>query len=174
MTDRTTAREAREALDELHLAAHENGPTSDLSTHFRRARRLWVAMGGEHRMAYGDPIPAWDDLGAHMQLMLAGLVARAVQDVLEVEQVMYRALSAALELHRPVDEEVIPWDCAEGDCDHEDDEHPLDTVTLCEECYRLAAEVSPYYGENGCSAVLWPCPTAATITAALAGVEGEG
>ena len=77
------------------------------------------------------------------------------------------ALEKVLELHRPVGEEVIPWDCAEGDCDHEDDEHPLDTVTLCGECYRLAVEVSPYYGENGCSAVLWPCPTVKAITDAL-------
>ena len=77
------------------------------------------------------------------------------------------ALEAVLELHRPVGEEVIPWDCAEGDCDHEDDEHPLDTVTLCGECYRLAVEVSPYYGENGCSTVLWPCPTVKAITDAL-------
>lgn len=106
MSDRTATGEAREALDDLHLAAHENGPTSDLSTHFRRARRLWVAMGGGHRMAHGDPIPAWDDLGAHMQLMLAGLVARAVQDVLEVEQVMYRALGAALDLAVRLDAEA--------------------------------------------------------------------
>lgn len=105
MSDTTTTT-ARAALDELHLAAHENGPTSDLSTHFRRARRLWVAMGGEHRMAYGGPIPAWDDLGAHMQFMLAGLVARAVQDVLEVEQVMYRALGAALDLAVRLDAEA--------------------------------------------------------------------
>lgn len=106
MAEQAAARDAREALDDLHLAAHENGPTSDLSTHFRRARRLWVAMGGEHRMAYGDPVPAWDELGAHMQLMLAGLVARAVQDVLEVEQVMYRALSAALDLAVRLDAEA--------------------------------------------------------------------
>lgn len=77
------------------------------------------------------------------------------------------ALEKVLELHQPVGEEVIPWDCAEGDCDHEDDEHPLDTATLCGECYRLAVEVSPYYGENGCSAILWPCPTVKAITDAL-------
>lgn len=99
MTEHAAARDAREALDDLHLDAHENGPTTDMSTHFRRAHRLWNAMGGEHRTAYGDPIPAWDDLGASMQLMLTAGVARAVQDVLEVEQVMYRALSAALALH---------------------------------------------------------------------------
>ncbi|EFD50334.1 hypothetical protein HMPREF0569_1587 [Micrococcus luteus SK58] len=98
MTDRTATGEAREALDDLHLAAHENGPTTDLSTHFRRARRLWVTVVGEHHMAYGEPVPAWDELGASMQFMLTGFVARAVQDVLEVEQVMYRALSAALDL----------------------------------------------------------------------------
>ncbi|WP_144786390.1 hypothetical protein [Micrococcus luteus] len=121
MTDRTATGEAREALDDLHLAAHENGPTSDLSTHFRRARRLWVTVVGEHRMAYGDPIPAWDDLGAHMQLMLTGFVARAVQDVLEVEQVMYRALSAALDLVERfetergtshIEDEAVAWDNA--------------------------------------------------------------
>lgn len=77
------------------------------------------------------------------------------------------ALEKVRELHQPVGEEVIPWDCAEGDCDHEDDEHPLDTATLCGECYRLAVEVSPYYGESGCSAVLWPCPTFKAITDAL-------
>lgn len=146
MTDRTATGEAREALDDLHLDAHENGPTTDLSTHFRRARRLWVAMGGEHRTAYGDPIPAWDDLGAHMQLMLAGLVARAVQDVLEVEQVMYRALDKVLELHRRSDHtRAVGFpraDRAEHYC---------------------VADQQP-----------WPCPTDVAVTAALAGVEGEG
>ena len=121
MTDRTTAREAREALDDLHLAAHENGPTTDMSTHFRRARRLWVAMGGEHHTAHGEPMPAWDELGASMQLMLIGFAARAVQDVLEVEQVMYRALSAALDLVERfetergtshTEDEAIAWDNA--------------------------------------------------------------
>ena len=121
MSDRTTTGEAREALDDLHLAAHENGPTTDMSTHFRRARRLWVAMGGEYQTAYGEPIPAWDELGASMQLMLTGFVARAVQDVLEVEQVMYRALSAALDLVERFEterdtshtkDEAIAWDSA--------------------------------------------------------------
>ena len=121
MTDRTTAREAREALDDLHLAAHENGPTTDMSTHFRRARRLWVALGGEHHTAHGEPMPAWDELGASMQLMLIGFAARAVQDVLEVEQVMYRALSAALDLVERfetergtshTEDEAIAWDNA--------------------------------------------------------------
>ncbi|KYK00825.1 MULTISPECIES: hypothetical protein [unclassified Micrococcus] len=121
MSDRTTTGEAREALDDLHLAAHENGPTTDLSTHFRRARRLWVAMGGEHHTAHGEPMPAWDELGASMQLMLIGFVARAVQDVLEVEQVMYRALSAALDLVERFEterdtshtkDEAIAWDNA--------------------------------------------------------------
>lgn len=120
MSDTTTTT-ARAALDELHLAAHENGPTTDPSTHFRRAHRLWVAMGGEHHTAYGEPIPAWDELGASMQLMLTGFVARAVQDVLEVEQVMYRALSAALDLVERFEterdtshtkDEAIAWDNA--------------------------------------------------------------
>lgn len=99
MTEHVAAGEAREALDDLHLAAHENGPTTDLSTHFRRARRLWVTVVGEHHMAYDERVPAWDELGASMQLMLAGFVARAVQDVLEVEQVMYRALGKVLDRH---------------------------------------------------------------------------
>ena len=145
MSDRTTTGEAREALDDLHLAAHENGPTSDLSTHFRRARRLWVAMGGEHRMAYGDPIPAWDDLGAHMQLMLAGLVARAVQDVLEVEQVMYRALVAVLDVHRPVPGTTT-------------DRHGVRDTTFCDCC------LDPAY----------PCPTVTAITTGIEGIMGGG
>lgn len=137
MTERTTTGEAREALDDLHLAAHENGPTTDMSTHFRRARRLWVAMGGEHHTAHGEPMPAWDELGASMQLMLIGFGARAVQDVLEVEQVMYRALSAALALHVVAQ----PITAAHGTQEGGD---------YCRTC-----------------AEDWPCPTVTAITTAL-------
>lgn len=172
MTDHTAAREAREALDDLHLAAHENGPTTDMSTHFRRARRLWVAMVGEHHMAYGEPVPAWDELGASMQLMLTGFVARAVQDVLEVEQVMYRALGKVLEQHAPMPIYVLAEDCKAPE-DHQhgstadggDDicwDEPTGEV-LCREC-------RDGWGER----VEHPCPTFAAGTAALAGVEGEG
>lgn len=143
MTDRTTTGEAREALDDLHLAAHENGPTTDLSTHFRRAHRLWDAMGGEHHTAYGEPMPAWDELGASMQLMLIGFGARAVQDVLEVEQVMYRALVAVLDLHRISDDTRLTGFPRADRVEH----------------YCVADRMP------------WPC---STVTAALAGVEGEG
>lgn len=87
---------ARELLEGLHLQAHEGGPTTDLSTHYRRAQRLWTAMATATPTAYGEPIQPWEDLSDPERLALAGLVARAVQDVLEVEQVMCRALEAVL------------------------------------------------------------------------------
>ena len=144
MTDRTATGEAREALDDLHLAAHENGPTTDLSTHFRRARRLWVTVVPEHHMAYDETVPAWDELGASMQLMLTGFVARAVQDVLEVEQVMYRALSAALALHVVAQ----PITAAHGTQEGGD---------YCRTC-----------------AEDWPCPTVTAITTGIEGIMGGG
>lgn len=85
---------ARELLEGLHLQAHEGGPTADLSTHYRRAQRLWTAMATA--TAYGEAIQPWEDLSDPERLALAGLVARAVQDVLEAEQVMCRALEAVL------------------------------------------------------------------------------
>ena len=39
----STTDHARELLEGLHLQAHEGGPTTDLSTHYRRAARLWNA-----------------------------------------------------------------------------------------------------------------------------------
>ena len=146
MSDRTAIGEAREALDDLHLAAHENGPTTDMSTHFRRARRLWVAMGGEHHTAHGEPMPAWDELGASMQLMLIGFGARAVQDVLEVEQVMYRALSAALDLHRISDDARLTG-------------------------FPRADRVEHYCVADR---ELWPCSTVTAITTGVEGIMGGG
>lgn len=92
----STTDHARELLEGLHLQAHEGGPTTDLSTHYRRAHRLWTAMATAIPTAYGEPIQPWDDLSDPERLALAGLVARAVQDVLEAEQVMCRALEAVL------------------------------------------------------------------------------
>ena len=169
MSDRTTTGEAREALDDLHLAAHENGPTTDMSTHFRRARRLWVTVVGElggereaaggllqtfavepgrpqHLRQHGEPMPAWDGLGASMQLMLIGFGARAVQDVLEVEQVMYRALSAALDLHRISDDARLTG-------------------------FPRADRVEHYCVADR---ELWPCSTVTAITTGVEGIMGGG
>ena len=129
-------------------------------------------MAGGAKAVIAPPWYRQGEEGIEVTTVDAEFIAAARTDVpwlLEQVELRDKALEAVLELHRPVGEEVIPWDCAEGDCDHEDDEHPLDTVTLCGECYRLAVEVSPYYGENGCSAVLWPCPTVKAITDALDG-----
>lgn len=93
----STADHARDLLEGLHLQAHEGGPTTDLSTHFRRAERLWAAQRDDQEAAgFTEWVNPWADLNQAERLALAGLVARAVQDVLEAEQVMCRALEAVL------------------------------------------------------------------------------
>ena len=81
-----------------------------------------------------------------MQAHTAAVITRALADVLEVEQVMYRALDKVLELHRRSDHtRAVGFpraDRAEHYC---------------------VADQQP-----------WPCPTDVAVTAALAGVEGEG
>ena len=83
------------------------------------------------------------------------------------------ALEKVLDRHQPVDEEVIDQDCVDGECYHEDDEHPLRTMKLCKECYRFAHIVNSYYGEDGYSAVLWPCPNVTDITESIAPILGQ-
>lgn len=89
----------REALDVLHLQAHEGGPTTDLSTHRRRAARLWNAAAQTYE-APGTGVRAlpWEALPEPTRAVVADVVARAVQDVLEAEQVMYLALSQVIGL----------------------------------------------------------------------------
>jgi len=93
----STTDHARELLEGLHLQAHESGPTTDLSTHFRRAQRLWTAQRDDQEAAgFTEWVAPWADLTQAERLAIAGLVSRAVQDVLEAEQVMCRALEAVL------------------------------------------------------------------------------
>lgn len=142
MSDRTTAREAREALDDLHLIAHHAGPTDDASAGHRRGADLWDAARAPGN---GDTVRPWADLDAVVQAHTAAVITRALADVLEVEQVMYRALEKVLELHHP-----IPGTTT--------DRHGVRDTTFCDHC------LDPAY----------PCPTVTAVTAALAGVEGEG
>lgn len=93
----STTDHARDLLDGLHLQAHEGGPTTDLSTQRRRAARLWNAAAQTYE-APGRGVGAlpWEALPEPTRAVVADVVARAVQDVLEAEQVMCRALEAVL------------------------------------------------------------------------------
>lgn len=142
MTEQAAAREAREALDDLHLIAHHAGPTDDASAGHRRGADLWDAARAPGN---GDTVRPWADLDAVVQAHTAAVITRALADVLEVEQVMYRALEKVLELHHP-----IPGTTT--------DRHGVRDTTFCDHC------LDPAY----------PCPTVTAVTAALAGVEGEG
>lgn len=96
MTDRTATGEAREALDDLHLTAHHAGPTYDPSAGHRRGADLWDAARAPGN---GDTVRPWADLDAVVQAHTAAVITRALADVLEVEQVMYRALGKVLDRH---------------------------------------------------------------------------
>lgn len=63
-----------------------------------------------------------------------------------------------IDKHTPVKEDGLPWECVFGECDHDMDEDcPPVEITLCKECYRVARQVDPYYGEEGTGEVAWPC-----------------
>lgn len=118
MTEHAAGREAREALDDLHLIAHHAGPTDDPSAGHRRGADLWDAARAPGN---GDTVRPWADLDAVVQAHTAAVITRALADVLEVEQVMYRALSAALDLVERFEterdtshtkDEAIAWDNA--------------------------------------------------------------
>ena len=142
MTEHAAGRGAREALDDLHLIAHHAGPTDDPSAGHRRGADLWDAARAPGN---GDTVRPWADLDAVVQAHTAAVITRALADVLEVEQVMYRALEKVLELHHP-----IPCTTT--------DRHGASDSTVCDHCLNPA----------------YPCPTVTALTAALAGVEGEG
>ncbi|QAV29762.1 hypothetical protein [Micrococcus luteus] len=114
----TTTGEAREALDDLHLIAHHAGPTDDASAEHRRGADLWDATRAPGN---GDTVRPWADLDAVVQAHTAAVITRALADVLEVEQVMYRALVAVLDLVERFEaerdtshtkDEAIAWDNA--------------------------------------------------------------
>ncbi|MCM3578687.1 hypothetical protein M3686_11205 [Micrococcus luteus] len=117
-TPDTTTRNTREALDDLHLIAHHAGPTDDPSAGHRRGADLWDATRAPGN---GDTVRPWADLDAVVQAHTAAVITRALADGLEVEQVMYRALSAALDLVERfetergtshTEDEAIAWDNA--------------------------------------------------------------
>ena len=142
MSDRTTTGEAREALDDLHLIAHHAGPTDDASAGHRRGADLWDAARAPGN---GDTVRPWVDLDAVVQGHTAAVITRALADVLEVEQVMYRALVAVLDVHRPVPGTTT-------------DRHGVRDTTFCDHCLGLA----------------YPCPTVTAITTGIEGIMGGG
>lgn len=141
MTEHAAGRGAREALDDLHLIAHHAGPTDDPSAGHRRGADLWDAARAPGN---GDTVRPWADLDAVVQAHTAAVITRALADVLEVEQVMYRALEKVLNLHVKAQPIPAAFGTQEGG----------------DYCVTCAED--------------WPCATRTTITAALAGVEGEG
>jgi hypothetical protein len=71
------------------------------------------------------------------------------------------ALGQVRALHRPVMAELLAPDCANENCDHED-ECPPEERAVCGECSRIADEVDGGSGEMY-PAVVWPCPTAVAM-----------
>ncbi|MGH7861832.1 MAG: hypothetical protein ACREOS_06270 [Candidatus Dormibacteraceae bacterium] len=66
-------------------------------------------------------------------------------------------LQAVKELHRPTPAETVAYDCAWGECDHQD-ECPKVLITVCRECQAIALAVSdeaPILEQ-----IEWPCATA--------------
>lgn len=61
----------------------------------------------------------------------------------------------AVALHKPVIEWVVPIECDDGECEHEDGNHPEVPMTICEHCQTIRDE------ENDESLRRpWPCDTA--------------
>jgi hypothetical protein len=67
------------------------------------------------------------------------------------------AVDAALKLHRRDMQEVMPWNCFDGLCDHDGDCEPVE-VPVCWECTRIRLDS---YEEAGVEP--WPCPTAKAL-----------
>lgn len=130
MSEHAAARDAREALDDLHLIAHHAGPTDDSSAGHRRGADLWDATRAP---GSGDTVRPWADLDAVVQAHTAAVITRALADVLEVEQVMYRALVAVLDLHRISDDARLTGfpraDRVEHYCVADRETWPCSTVT---------------------------------------------
>lgn len=71
-------------------------------------------------------------------------------------------LAAVEQLHHRIEEDVIPFDCADGGCDHEEaalgEECPTVKLAVCAHCFGLVQNADP---ENYIpSDVHWPCATA--------------
>lgn len=52
-----------------------------------------------------------------------------------------RSVMTAANQHKPVEEEVLVYDCMVGNCDHED-ECPFETVLCCSYCLWLNREIN--------------------------------
>lgn len=113
-------------------------------------------------LTYSSSVPLGVSIARHADRLLA-------ETRLELSACI-AALKVVLESHSPLEVECFEWDCVEGECHHDATSCLTVKVTLCEACYRLAADAWPHYEENGYGEVLYPCPTVKAITKAL-GVE---
>lgn len=82
-----------------------------------------------------------------------------------LERTPAERLAAVAELHRPVVEWVIPIECSDGDCDHEDCPKAEIPMTICEECSSIREEENDDFLRRP-----WPCATA--MVGGFATVEG--
>jgi hypothetical protein len=64
-------------------------------------------------------------------------------------------LNAVARLHKPVTEWVVAIECMDGECDHEDGNHPEVPMTICGHCDAIRRDVNDevFYEP-------WPCLTA--------------
>jgi hypothetical protein len=67
-------------------------------------------------------------------------------------------LAAVEGLHQRHTEEVMAWECANADCEHED-ECPTAEVFVCSHCFGLAVDTD-HDEQMVPSDVYWPCATA--------------
>ena len=96
----------------------------------------------------------------------AEFIAHARTDV----PALVGALRAVLDMHKPRAEQVLATDCSAEACDCEDGCQTVPTE-VCGHCCDIGNAAHHYaYEEGGIQTVLWPCPTAVAIEAAL----GEG
>jgi len=77
-------------------------------------------------------------------------------------------LAAVEQLHHRTEEDVLPWDCAEGECDHEEaergEECPTVKLAVCNHCFGLVQDIDPEHAVP--AEVHWPCATAKAFGAA--------
>ena len=105
-----------------------------------------------------DDVPTWQDLRGSIPEITGGL---SVNEYLDLDAA---AIARVERLHAPREIDVLPADCADGDCDHEESCPPV-AAQQCEQCAEIAETANAYYGEDGRAAVLtlWPCATIRTL-----------
>jgi len=78
------------------------------------------------------------------------------------------AIEAVTGLHREGTRDFITaLPCIREECDCEN-ECPTEELPVCRHCWNQLEQIDPYFGEqHHVSEVMWPCPTATAVAAAL-------